>query len=162
MRKVKINVNFRIIVLYGIMTTLLISPFAQAQTTADVIQKEEKTLDLLTQIDAFTEEDPRLRMDAAKAHYNMGNIYYYKGEYEIAAREYFQAVTLMPDDPDAHYNLAFVSGEHLQDFRTALKHYQIYLYLKPNAADKNVIQQKLVNARLALRAITNSPLEGKY
>ena len=51
-----------------------------------------KTLDLLAQIDAFSEKDERLRLDSAKAHYNMGNIYFQRGDYEIAAREYFQAV----------------------------------------------------------------------
>jgi len=128
-------------------------------TPEEVQDREKKTLDLLSTIDAFTEEDARLRMDAAKAHYNMGNIYYQKGEYEIAVREYYQAVTLMPDDPDAHFNLAFVSGEHLEDYNTAFKHYQMYLYLKPDAEDAYFVKGKIVAAQLKLKNVIDSPLD---
>lgn len=130
-----------------------------SESVSDVKAREQKTLDLLSRIDAFTEQDENLRKDSAKAHYNMGNIYYNKGEYEIAAREYYQAVTLMPDDPDAHYNLAFVSGEQLKDFRTALKHYQMYLYLKPNAEDVDFVKERIIAAQLFLENIVDSPLE---
>jgi len=128
-------------------------------TEREVKKREAKTLDLLSRIDAFTEADERLRMDSAKAHYNMGNIYFQRGEYEIASREYYQAVTLMPKDPDSHYNLAFVSGEYLKDYRTALKHYQMYLYLKPRAKDTAFVRGKIIQATLVLRSIVNSPLE---
>lgn len=127
----------------------------------EVVQREEQTFDLLSKIDAFSEKDDRLRLDSAKAHYNMGNIYYYKGEYEIASREYFQAVVLMPDDPDSHYNLAYVSGEHLNDFQTALKHYKMYLYLNPKARDVALVKEKIIEAKLTLRSYVNSPLENK-
>lgn len=128
-------------------------------STDEVKARENKTLDLLSRIDAFSEEDPNLKMDAAKAHYNMGNIYFEKGEYEIAAREYYQAVTLMPDDPEAHYNLAFVSSEYLNDQTTALKHYQMYLFLKPNAEDRDLVNEKILNAKLVLGSIVDSPLD---
>ena len=133
----------------------------ESKMDKEIKQMESRTLDLLSRIDAFAEEDEQLRMDAAKAHYNMGNIYFQKGEYEIAAREYYQAVTLMPDDPDAHYNLAFVSGEHLGDYHTALKHYKMYLYLNPDAKDKHLINEKIVHTQLLIRNTVNSPLEKK-
>lgn len=125
----------------------------------EVVSQESKTIDILSKIDAFTEQDERLRADSAKAHYNMGNIYFQKGEFEIAVREYYQAVTLMPDDPDAHYNLAFVSGEYLNDQKTALKHYQMYLYLNPGAKDTYAVKEKILQAKLVLGADVDSPLE---
>jgi tetratricopeptide (TPR) repeat protein len=133
--------------------------FASQKT--NVQKHESETLDLLSRIDAFAETDERIRLDAARAHYNMGNIYFQKGQYEIAAREYFHAATLMPNDPDVHYNLAFVHGEKLKDFKTALKHYRMYLYLNPKAADKEFIKTKIVDAELRIRATVDSPLEGK-
>lgn len=149
-----------------ILFSLLIFIFAlsflsvgEAENHSKVQQHEEKTLDLLSKIDAFTEEDKRLRMDSAKAHYNMGNIYFHKGEHEIAVREYYQAVTLMPNDSDSHYNLAFVSGEYLKDHKTALKHYQMYLYLKPDARDRPFVEKKILESKLVLRAMIDSPLE---
>jgi tetratricopeptide (TPR) repeat protein len=130
-----------------------------AMTTEQVKDRENKTLDLLSRIDAFNEVDPNLKMDAARAHYNMGNIYFEKGEYEIAVREYYQAVTLMPDDADAHYNLAFVSGEFLNDQTTALKHYQIYLYLRPDAQDKDIINEKIINSKMILDSRINATID---
>lgn len=130
--------------------------------TEEVSDNESKTLDLLSRIDAFTEEDDRLRSDAAKAHYNMGNIYFQKGEYEIAAREYYQAVTLMPNDPDAHFNLAFVSHKFLMDFKTALKHFKMYLYLSPSAKDGNFVREQILHASMMLEGEVDSTLEKKY
>ena len=127
----------------------------------EVTEREAKTIDLLTQIDASAEEDERLREDSAKAHYNMGNIYYQKGELEIAVREYYQAVTLMPDDADSHYNLAFVSGENLKDYETAVKHYKMYLYLSPKAKDAYFVKEKILEAELKLKTVIDSPIDEK-
>lgn len=142
------------------MLVVLVVSSAEAQLERKEVRgRENKTYDLISNIDSFSINDDRLRTDAAKAHYNMGNIYFQKGQYEIAAREYFQAVTLMPNDPDSHYNLAFVSGERLRDFKTALKHYKMYLYLNPNAKDRKFVNGKIVQAELELRAKVNSKLE---
>ena len=144
-------------------TDSLASDYSSTEETSEqVLDREAKTLDLLSRIDAFSEQDEKLRLDAARAHYNMGNIYFERGEYEVAAREYYQAVTLMPDDPDSHYNLAFVSSEYLHDQTTALKHYQIYLYLKPGAKDAKLIKEKILQAQLSLKTVIDSPLEEKY
>lgn len=129
--------------------------------TRNVKDRESKTLDLLSKVDAFTETDEQLKLDAARAHYNMGNIYFQKGEYEVAAREYYQAVTLMPDDADSHFNLALVSGDYLNDQKTALKHYQMYLYLKPNATDADLVREKMTHAKLTIRNSVDSPLDKK-
>jgi len=150
----------RNIFLLAVIGCLWIFPSRQAFSQgADILDYEKKTMELLAKIDAFTEDDPVLRADAAKAHYNMGNIYYQKGKYEIASREFYQAVVLMPDDPDAHYNLAYVSAEHLNDFKTAVKHYKQYLYLKPDAPDAPMVKGKIQEAEMALRATVDSPLE---
>jgi len=152
--------KMRFVIFLAAAGFLLIIPSRKAFCqTSDIMDYEKKTMELLAKIDAFTEDDPVLRMDAAKAHYNMGNIYYEKGKYEIASREFYQAVVLMPDDPDAHYNLAYVSAEHLNDYKTAVKHYRQYLYLKPDAPDAPMVKGKIQEAEMALRAVVDSPLE---
>ena len=130
-----------------------------AAMTNQNVDNEMKSVDLLSRIDVFSETDEVLRMDAAKAHYNMGNIYYQKGEYELAAREYYQALVFMPNDPDAHYNFALVSLRHLRDFEMALKHFRMYLYLNPKADDARFVKRKINEAELILRAVIDSPLE---
>jgi len=156
----QINTSIRAGFLIGLFLLYVPSTaISQEESGSNAISRESKTLELLSRIDAFSEQDPKIREDAARAHYNMGNIYYQKGKYEIASREYYQAVALMPDDPDAHYNLAYVSGEHLNDFKTALKHYQMYLYLRPDAKDAHLVRNKINEAALAIRSIVDSPLE---
>jgi len=89
----------------------------------------------------------------------MGNIFFQRGEYKRAVVEYYQAVDLSTYDPDTHYNLAFVSGEYLKDQDTALKHYQWYLYLRPDAGDKDLIREKMVASKLAVQSHIDSPLD---
>lgn len=104
-------------------------------------------------------EDEKFKEELARAHYNMGNVYFERGEYQRAVVEYYQAVDLLPYDPDAHYNLAFVSGEFLGDQSTALKHYQWYLYLKPDARDRKLVEEKMVVARLHSRSKVDSRID---
>ena len=129
---------------------------ASQQTTQEL---EAKTNEMLSKGGDMDPQDVRFREELAKAHYNMGNIYFERGEYQRAVVEYYQAVDLTPNDPDTHYNLAFVSGEYLGDQETALKHYQWYMYLKPNAPDAPAVKEKILQAKLALRSKVDSPLD---
>jgi len=126
------------------------------QTTQEL---EAKTNELLAKGGDMDPQDQNFRQELAKAHYNMGNIYFERGEYQRAVVEYYQAVDLTPNDPDTHYNLAFVSGEYLGDQETALKHYQWYLYLKPDAADGPAVKEKIIEAKFSLRSKVDSPLD---
>lgn len=129
----------------------------QEQQTAREL--ESQTNEMLSKGGDLDPEDQKFKEELAKAHYNMGNIYYERGEYQRSVVEYYQAVDLMPNDPDTHYNLAFVSGEHLGDQETALKHYQWYLYLKPNAEDAPSVNEKMIQAKLHIRAKVDSTLD---
>ena len=132
---------------------------AQEQSQQTTQELEAKTNEMLSKSGDMDPQDQNFRAELAKAHYNMGNIYFERGEYQRAVVEYYQAVDLMPNDPDTHYNLAFVSGEYLGDQETALKHYQWYLYLKPDAADAAGIKEKIVEAKFALRSKIDSTLD---
>lgn len=126
------------------------------QTTKEL---EDKTNEMLSEDSDLDIDDEHFKEELAKAHYNMGNIYFERGEYQRAVVEFYQAVDLTPKDADTHYNLAFVSGEYLGDQETALKHYQLYLYLNPNADDANAVKEKIMQAKLHLRSKLNSPLD---
>ncbi len=119
--------------------------------SAPPFEVERKANEILMKGGDLDPEDQKFKEELARAHYNMGNVYFERGEYQRAVVEYFQAVDLMPYDADAHYNLAFVSGDYIGDQETALKHYQWYLYLKPEAEDKKLIEEKIVAAKLNLR-----------
>ncbi|MBF0504730.1 MAG: tetratricopeptide repeat protein [Candidatus Omnitrophica bacterium] len=132
---------------------------AQEQTQQTAQELEAKTNEMLSKGGDLDPQDQQFREELAKAHYNMGNIYFERGEYQRAVVEYYQAVDLTPNDADTHYNLAFVSGEYLGDQETALKHYQWYLYLKPNAPDISAVKEKIIQAKLSLRSKVDSPLD---
>jgi tetratricopeptide (TPR) repeat protein len=132
---------------------------AQEQSQQTTLELEAKTNEMLSKGGDMDPQDQNFREELAKAHYNMGNIYFQRGEYQRAVVEYYQAVDLTPNDPDTHYNLAFVSGEYLGDQETALKHYQWYLYLKPDAEDAPSVKEKIIEAKFSLRSKIDSPLD---
>ncbi len=121
------------------------------QSTLSPLEVELKANEILMKGGDLDPEDEKFKEELARAHYNMGNVYFERGEYQRAVVEYYQAVDLMPYDADAHYNLAFVSGEYVGDQETALKHYQWFLYLKPNAEDKKLVEEKIVAAKTSLK-----------
>jgi len=131
----------------------------QEQSQQTTQELENKTNEMLSKGGGMDPQDQNFRQELAKAHYNMGNIYFQRGEYQRAVVEYYQAVDLTPNDPDTHYNLAFVSAEYLGDQETALKHYQWYLYLKPDASDAPAIKEKIIEAKFSLRTKMDSPLD---
>lgn len=122
-------------------------------------EMEEKTYDILSQGTELNPNDENFREELAKAHYNMGNIFFQRGEYQRAIVEFYQAVDLSPYDADTHFNLAFISGEYLKDQETALKHYQWYLYLRPDADDIDLVREKMAAAKLHIHSRIDSPLD---
>lgn len=122
-------------------------------------EMEEKTYDILSQGTQLDPNDENFREELAKAHYNMGNIFFQRGEFQRAIVEFYQSVDLSPYDADTHFNLAFVSGEYLKDQETALKHYQWYLYLRPDADDIDLVREKMAAAKLYIRSRIDSPLD---
>jgi tetratricopeptide (TPR) repeat protein len=125
----------------------------------DPTDVEKQANEILQKGGDLDPEDAKFKEELARAHYNMGNVYFERGEYQRCVVEYYQAVDLMPYDADAHYNLAYVSGEFIGDQETALKHYQWYLYLKPNASDRKLVEEKIVGAKLVGRSHVQSRLD---
>ena len=115
--------------------------------------------DLVSMMDQINQEGERLKQDTAQVHYNMGNIFFHKGEYKKAAAEYKKVLKLMPLDVAAHFNLAFVSGEYLHDYSTALKHYREYLMMNPDAADAQLVREKVLRSEMAVDVRIDSPID---
>ncbi len=122
---------------------------APAVDSEEVKKQGEKVLMALNSV---TQEKAKLTRDEAKLHYNMGNTYFNEGDYQRAASEYSRAVELAPEDANAHYNLAFVSGDFLNDPVSALQHYKLYLFLNPGAEDSQMVRQKIIEAEITVKA----------
>ncbi len=114
----------------------------------EVKKRREKVLSGLS---AISDERKSLVRDEARLHYNMGNTYFNQGAYHKAVHEYARALELTPEDASAHYNLAFVSGEFLNDFKMALDHYKKYLFFNPRAEDAEMVRQKIIEAEISVK-----------
>lgn len=114
-------------------------------------EAKERGQKVLLALNSVSEEKQKLSRDEAKVHYNMGNTYFNQGDYVQAAKEYVRALELSPEDASAHYNLAFVSGEFLNDPKVALDHYKKYLYFNPHAEDAQMVEQKIIEAQIAVK-----------
>jgi len=110
---------------------------------------------------ALKAENEKLKADSAKLHYNLGNTFFEQQKYAQAAKEYKRVVELIPYDPAAHYNLAFVSGDLLKDYETAKEHYERYLALNPQAEDAYLVKEKLLEIGLLIKTNIGPPLEKK-
>lgn len=118
-----------------------------------------QSLQVIALMDTLNTEKEKLRADEAQVHYNMGNVFFKQGQFKRAAAEYRQTLILRPHDANAHFNLAFVAYEYLQDPKTALEHFRQYLWLNPEAEDKTLVQEKIIDAKMQLGAQLDSELE---
>ena len=122
-------------------------------------QDRVRSQNVIAMLDQMSKRNEGLRADEGRVHYNMGNIFFHQGDYERARDEFRMAVQLMPYDANAHFNLAFVSWEYLEDFKTALEHFQQYLWLNPEAEDANLVKEKIIAAQLEVMGSIDSKLE---
>ncbi len=131
------------------------------KTKADLSGLETNLGKVSNRISQLKQENKSLKVESAKQHYNMGNLLFEQRKYKEASYEYQRVVELIPGDPSAHYNLAFVSGEYLKDYPAALEHYERYLVLNPNAEDANLVKEKILEAHLQIGSSIGPPLDKK-
>lgn len=131
------------------------------QAQANLRGMEGKIKSVASKMAELKTENQRLKADSAKLHYNLGNIFFEQQKYTQAVKEYRRVVEFAPHDPAAHYNLAFVSGEFLNDHETAKEHYERYLALNPDAEDAYLVREKLLAISLMIQTNLGPPLEKK-
>ena len=93
----------------------------------DAIGAYEKAL-------ALTPDNVDVRVD-------MGTCYRRVGQFDGAAEEFRKAITIDPRHPLAHRNLGVVLAYDLHDNTQAIKEFEEYLRLSPDAPDSDKIRQ---------------------
>jgi tetratricopeptide (TPR) repeat protein len=73
-----------------------------------------------------------------------GNQFLAAKKYADAVDSYFQALEICPDYPEAHYNLAIAFLKGSKEYRLAKHHFEKYLDLSPEAADREDVQALVV------------------
>jgi len=99
----------------------------------------------------LVEENQILRKDTIKLHYNLANLFFEQGKYDMSVVEYKRVLDLMPQDAATHYNLAFVSAEYLKDYPTAVEHYKKYIALDPRSSDAAFVKGQILELQLKLQ-----------
>lgn len=125
---------------------------AMMDVDGNIVQVQEEGLDVIALLDDLNFMQQQMKEDEAKVYYNMGNIFFHQGKFDEAINEYKKVLEIVPSDVNAHFNLAYVAGDFLHDFTTAIEHYQKYLYLNPAAEDAPLVEEKLLEAQLYMRS----------
>jgi len=78
---------------------------------------------------------------------DMGTCYRSAGQPEKAAEEYRKAISLTPGHPNAHRNLGIVLAFDLKNKREAIKEFEEYLRVAPNAPDAEKTSQLIAELK---------------
>lgn len=92
----------------------------------------------------------KVQKERLSLHYNLGVVYDKNAMYLDALKEYEKALAVGPNDADTYYNLAILYDDHLNDNRAAIRHYQKYLTLRPDADDVEQVIEWVIRAEREL------------
>ena len=111
-----------------------------------VVTKDFK--DLTAKVAAL---EDTLKHERALYQYNLGIVYAQAQRYDEAIEAYQQSLELDPKNADAHYNLGLLHERVKSQPDRAAWHYRRYLELKPQAEDRDEVQQRIDMLTAALR-----------
>ncbi len=74
---------------------------------------------------------------------DMGTCYRNSGKPDVAVKEYKKALEIDPNHPNGHRNLAVVLAYDLKDNLQAVREFERYVQLVPNARDAENVRQEI-------------------
>lgn len=143
--------------------TKLIVQIDMERGEEDYYEKWVETREELDMVSSRLENDSvekeRLRQENGKIHFNLGTIFFEKGDYERATYEFERALILMPNDTDAMYNLAVIYDYYVKDPIKAKQYYQNYTNMAGTGANKLSIKERMIDNDLQTAIEDNSYLK---
>jgi type II secretory pathway component GspD/PulD (secretin) len=88
-----------------------------------------------------------LKKERLDMYYNLGVIFDKHNLFEETEKAYLKALEIDPNDSQAHYNLGVIYDEELNMPDLALKHYQSYLRLRPDAENADKVREWIKEVR---------------
>ncbi len=113
-----------------------------ASLKMELAKIEDEKAELVRSMSSLRES--QLVKETAKMHFNLANHFLQDKQYDLAINEYNRALTLCPDDAEAHYNLALIYDIGKQDAVSAMEHYRKCLELDPKFKMRKSVQERLV------------------
>ena len=123
---------------------------SQAQATLEKMRQELQYL---------SAEKESLEARNGRLHYNLGNVYFRKGDYEKAAFEFKTALHFLPEDKDVLYNLAVVYDYYLGNRDEAMAYYMRYLDQDPSAEDSAAVKERLMENNFKTKIFTKQEVK---
>jgi tetratricopeptide (TPR) repeat protein len=71
----------------------------------------------------------------AESHIQMGDVHLREGKYRSAMKQYMEADTLTPDDPELKLRIGIVYADHYKRYTDAIRYYQEAIRLKENYSE---------------------------
>jgi tetratricopeptide (TPR) repeat protein len=126
------NYKFKILI-FKLLFFFLSLNFAQAQTAEDFLKSGNQKLKADQYLEAKKDYEKALKLNPnlAKAHHNLGDVFYILGEYPQALSSYSQAITLSPQDAEPYCSRASLYFE-MRKFKEAQTDVNKAIELKPN------------------------------
>ncbi|RKY42264.1 MAG: hypothetical protein DRP80_06995, partial [Candidatus Omnitrophota bacterium] len=87
--------------------------------------------------------EEKLKKEKALYCYNLGVAYTKAKLYKEAMEAYKKSLEINKENPEASYNLGLLYEKFKKDFLKAIHYYRKYLELKPNADDKEIVEDKI-------------------
>jgi len=96
-------------------------------------------------------EKEKMIAENAKMHYNLGMLFFEKGDYKKSAYEFEYALELLPNDADSYYNLALIYDFYLKESKKAEEHYRKYLDLNRDTDNSLLVKERIADNSLRSR-----------
>jgi len=107
-------------------------------------KKAQKQLKSLTaRLRENTVAREKLIEENGKMHYNLGGLFFQKGDYEKAAAEYEKALEFLPNDTDVHYNLGIIYDYYIKDGKKAALHYESCMSKDGDLQSRLLIKERI-------------------
>lgn len=117
--------------------------------------KTERRLASTKDLKALTEKvaglEQTLKQERSLYQYNLGVVYAQATRYDDAIEAYRKSIELNPKNAEAHYNLGLLYDRVKTQSDRAAWHYRRYLELKPQAEDRDEVQQWIDMLTASLR-----------
>jgi tetratricopeptide (TPR) repeat protein len=100
---------------------------------------------------SLANEKEQLVIENAKMHYNLGILFFEKGDYEKAAYEFETALKYLPNDADIYYNLALIFDYYIIDSKKANEYYKKYVDLSKDKSTHLRVRERIADNTLRSR-----------
>ncbi|OGW80378.1 MAG: hypothetical protein A2Z83_06855 [Omnitrophica bacterium GWA2_52_8] len=116
----------------------------------------------LQQVSDVTRASEEMKNELSLVHFQLGNIYFDKRDFEMAVNHYNKVLALEPSHAETHHNMGIIFDYYIENNDKAIFHYRNFLQLQPLHEQANAIRERILELRLAKSMVPGSPLNKEF